>query len=168
MSLKRNASKCKHTNRRECARGLCGACYNKWLAETNPEFHRRRIVRFRMWKAANPEKYAAAQLRLKGRRKVYQRHSDLRKSYGIEPEEYDALLTQQDGVCAICGLPERAKGKNYLAVDHCHVTGRIRGLLCSNCNHGIGHLKDNRDLLLAAIKYLEVHNEHRKFESEQA
>lgn len=65
------------------------------------------------------------------------------------------------GVCAICGKPEtHGNGKSsikLLAVDHCHTTGKIRGLLCHKCNLGIGHLDDSIDRLEAAINYLEKH-----------
>lgn len=79
------------------------------------------------------------------------RRTDLRKNYGITFEQYDAMFANQNGVCAICGS---AGGKKKLHVDHCHTTGKIRGLLCINCNHGLGHFKDNEKLMLEAIKYL--------------
>ena len=67
-------------------------------------------------------------------------------------EEYKDMIRQQEGKCAIC----RGKDKNKkLAIDHCHETGVVRGLLCSNCNRGIGFLKDSVVVLNKAIKYLE-------------
>ena len=65
---------------------------------------------------------------------------------------YEELLGEQAGACAICGLAETTGRR--LAIDHDHKTGRIRGLLCSNCNRGIGHLKDDTRLLSKAIEYL--------------
>ncbi|MBH1939046.1 endonuclease VII domain-containing protein [Streptomyces sp. AV19] len=81
-------------------------------------------------------------------------------SYGITPDDYLLLLKQQGGVCAICSEDEpnehgRTGTKFRLAVDHCHRTGRVRGLLCQKCNRAIGLLKDNADLLRKAIDYLE-------------
>ncbi len=75
-----------------------------------------------------------------------------RKSlYGITQEEYDQLLKQHRGRCAIC------KGTNNgktLHVDHDHRTGKVRGLLCTNCNHGIGKFGDDPQLMCTAIRYL--------------
>lgn len=65
---------------------------------------------------------------------------------------------EQNGLCAICGNPEKAFMKTkvmYLAIDHNHKTGEIRGLLCTNCNNGLGRFKDNIDLLNKAIAYIE-------------
>jgi len=70
------------------------------------------------------------------------------RMYGITPEMEAALFIKQGGVCAICKSPPP------LTVDHCHKTGRIRGLLCGSCNRGIGLLKDNIDILLQAARYL--------------
>jgi hypothetical protein len=67
---------------------------------------------------------------------------------------FETRLEEQGGVCAICTQPETSKRYKTLAVDHCHTSGRIRGLLCSSCNRGIGLLKDDTDVLQAAIKYL--------------
>jgi hypothetical protein len=66
-------------------------------------------------------------------------------------EEYDALLDEQGHVCAICGGDD---GERNLAVDHCHTSGVVRGLLCSNCNKALGLLRDDTARLAAAIAYL--------------
>lgn len=79
------------------------------------------------------------------------REEKLKYKYGITVEEYDALRGAQGGRCALCGAdPE------VLCVDHCHATGRVRGLLCSPCNTGIGHLRDDVAILRRAIEYLTV------------
>lgn len=86
-----------------------------------------------------------------------QRDRNLRQFYGITAAEYDAMLAAQGGVCAICARPESAKrrGKVFaLAVDHCHDLGHVRGLLCGNCNKGIGGLGHDTGRLEAAIAYL--------------
>lgn len=77
------------------------------------------------------------------------------KKYGITLEEYDALLAKQGGVCAICKCSPDVQHHKVLAVDHCHDSKKVRGLLCDRCNLGIGGLKDNPELLQAAITYLE-------------
>lgn len=72
------------------------------------------------------------------------------KRFGLTPEQYDKLLLAQMGACAVCSRTEKRK----LAVDHDHSTGKIRGLLCTRCNNGLGAFNDNTDLLNAAIVYI--------------
>lgn len=74
--------------------------------------------------------------------------------YGLTYQAYQDLLKSQDYKCAICGLSESTKGKG-LSVDHCHTTGKVRGLLCTNCNLGIGSFTDDIQKLKLAISYLE-------------
>lgn len=81
------------------------------------------------------------------------------KKLGLEvsKEDYDQLFEQQSGTCAICDNP--ASGfKKHLCMDHCHETLRLRGLLCDNCNSGLGKFKDNVELLEKAIVYLKKHD----------
>lgn len=81
---------------------------------------------------------------------------NMRRMYGIGPEEYDRMVEEQSGKCLICRLPPSGKGKNaVLHIDHCHETGRVRGLLCSNCNWGIGLFKDDPEILRRAMEYVE-------------
>jgi hypothetical protein len=80
--------------------------------------------------------------------------------YGLTLDQYNALLSAQSGVCAICANPETARDHRHsrvrsLVVDHCHKSGRVRGLLCGACNVGLGKLRDSADVLRAAIAYLE-------------
>jgi hypothetical protein len=82
--------------------------------------------------------------------------SHFRRKFGITTAQRDALLAAQDG-CAICHT-YNPTGKGW-CVDHDHVTGKIRGILCAACNVGLGHFGDNRERLLAAAKYLGGHNE---------
>lgn len=72
------------------------------------------------------------------------------RTYNID---YDSLLALQGGACAICRTTN--SGKRMFHIDHCHTTGKVRGLLCSNCNVGIGNLRDNIDILKSAVAYLE-------------
>jgi len=76
----------------------------------------------------------------------------LKHQYNITPEAYEGLLAAQGGVCAICKKPP--KPTRRLAVDHCHNSEVVRGLLCSNCNLGIGYLQDDPKNLARAIAYL--------------
>lgn len=70
----------------------------------------------------------------------------------ISKDEHDKMFADQGGCCAICFDPPN---EHCLGVDHNHVTGKVRGLLCRTCNAGLGMFKDNRDLLESAIAYLE-------------
>lgn len=91
-------------------------------------------------------------------RKTFYSHRNRRRSaqlkhhYGISLEDYNHILNNQAGVCAICKLP--SKNEKRLAVDHCHSSGRIRGLLCDACNLALGKFKDNIESLKKAIEYL--------------
>lgn len=77
----------------------------------------------------------------------------IRKEYGIESSEYTRLYDTQAGVCAICRKPPSGR-KTRLSVDHCHTTGKVRGLLCDKCNQGIGYFDDNVSLVKRALTYL--------------
>jgi len=82
-----------------------------------------------------------------------ERKYNLKKKYGITPEEYDEMLKNQNGVCKICGT-DIPKGKGRFHIDHCHRTDKIRGLLCNNCNSMLGFINDNSFILIKAIRYL--------------
>lgn len=77
----------------------------------------------------------------------------VRSKYGIEINDYENLLAAQDNKCAICRKPASEITKR-LFVDHDHKTNAVRGLLCSDCNFGLGNFKDSKKLLLSAAKYL--------------
>jgi hypothetical protein len=86
----------------------------------------------------------------------------LERSFGITMDDYDRMLEDQKGVCAICGLPETTRRKGTLlrlSVDHCHTTGKVRALLCGYCNPALGAFKDSPALLNKAIEYLSKHSE---------
>jgi hypothetical protein len=90
----------------------------------------------------------------------WKRDCDLRNAYGITLELFHRLLEMQHGGCAICETKHVEGDKHKsLHVDHDHKTGEIRGLLCSNCNHGIGKFKDDPEQLRRAAEYLEGDNE---------
>ncbi len=80
--------------------------------------------------------------------------------FGLTYPEYMALRESQNDLCAICGKPETTvvRGKlKQLAIDHCHSSGRVRALLCSACNHALGHMQDDPERLRSAADYLEKH-----------
>ena len=79
----------------------------------------------------------------------------LKRLYGIDTDDYKKLTLAQSSCCAICKIPSSDLKKAF-DVDHDHETGRVRGLLCNNCNRGIGHLKDSVEILASAIAYLKV------------
>lgn len=77
----------------------------------------------------------------------------LKNTYGITVEDFDRMLTEQGGVCKICLSGPSGRFK-YLCVDHCHTTGKVRGLLCHACNKSLGFLEDDPDRLARLIKHL--------------
>jgi hypothetical protein len=88
------------------------------------------------------------------------------KTYGITADQYDVMLKRQEGRCAICGTdkprgpienPNRLRSWDFFSIDHCHATGKIRGLLCGRCNLSIGLFEDRADLLHAASDYINRH-----------
>lgn len=83
------------------------------------------------------------------------RKAQLKRNYGISPELYDQKLDQQNGRCAIC--KELDENREFLSVDHNHQTGAVRGLLCHNCNIGLGKFRDSAQFLSNAIWYLEMY-----------
>lgn len=88
----------------------------------------------------------------------YQRRHDYMRRYGVTWEQYEQMLADQNGTCAICPRTSSGKGRP-LDVDHDHVTGKARGLLCSRCNRGISFFLDDPELLRSAIAYLEMYIE---------
>lgn len=94
----------------------------------------------------------------KARRRTYShRWSELKKKYGLTKDTFLRMFEDQNEQCAICLSPISLSEAN---VDHCHVTGRIRGLLCRLCNWGLGSFKDDVERLLYAIKYLNTTSDY--------
>lgn len=83
------------------------------------------------------------------------RRKNLMYFYGLTLEKYNEMLTAQNGVCKICSCKDDSRW-GVLSVDHCHSTGKVRGLLCAKCNKGLGQFKDNVELLDKAKSYLLV------------
>ena len=88
------------------------------------------------------------------KKKRIPRKSELKRKYNLTLEEYDVMVTAQHGVCAICGN----SSFQDLGVDHNHKTRKVRGLLCTVCNTGIGFFHENITVLENAISYLRKHS----------
>lgn len=84
------------------------------------------------------------------------------KTYNLTEKQCNDIWKYQGGRCAICQTDINKPGdrENPPHIDHCHTTGKVRGLLCPHCNLMLGHSKDNKDTLLRAIRYLEIHSEN--------
>jgi hypothetical protein len=108
------------------------------------------IIKQRNWINNNPDLYNAQKLRQRLKR------------FNLTVDQYDDLLAKQNGECAVCGTVLSSLPTSRLSVDHDHACcsgptscgNCVRGLLCTNCNSGLGHFKDNPNLLLSAIRYL--------------
>lgn len=140
-----------HPDRLVKGRGLCGSCYNKKLLEQNPEARMRLNTRQKArWRAL----YSSG---LGPEHAKKQRDRHLRHRYGISAEEHEALLTAQNGLCALCKQPGGNTRTTKLQVDHCHRNGNIRELLCPRCNHIIGMLEYVGGLLPMYTAYIKRH-----------
>jgi len=109
---------------------------------SDPEYRAKRL--------ADSARYRAE----KGKKRYpeWERAYHLKTKYGITVEEYDALLEQQGGCCAICGTDDPKK--KFFSVDHDHQTGKVRGLLCQPCNLGLGHVREDLDVVMSMAAYL--------------
>jgi hypothetical protein len=111
------------------------------------------------WCEANPDRVKRAKKKHHGKSWRRRKNNQMRTLYGIDVETYEKLFAEQNGLCAVCKKPETLKRGDVvvnLSLDHCHTTGKIRGLLCANCNNGMGRFKDDPALLRAAAEYLEA------------
>ena len=114
------------------------------------EYRERRKAESRAYHAAHREKDNERQRRRSWAKKLSVFWRRLARFYGISREQYEVLLARQGGVCGICRKPPQEP----LCVDHSHITGRVRGLLCRKCNTGLGSYDDDASLMAAGIAYL--------------
>jgi hypothetical protein len=111
----------------------------------NPKIRSRLLANGARWRESNPDSDV---------------NKHLMRKYGITLEEYNRMFEAQKGVCAICGKEEKTRRRKKsnenerLAVDHCHDTGVIRGLLCFKCNTAMGSLGDTQTHVMKVIHYL--------------
>lgn len=127
----------------------------------------------RLWRAKHPERnrehqrrYRERHLELyKERYREYRRRPEQaerarayrnQKKYGLLPGDREAIFAAQFGVCAICGGSDSGSRRGW-HIDHCHASGKVRGILCHHCNAMLGNAKDNSATLEAAIRYLHKH-----------
>lgn len=114
-----------------------------WKTNNREQFKEYRRDYMRKKRDANPALYKS---------KV--RNRTLKHKYGITLDLWEALFKSQGNRCAICRSPDpKYKGKTW-ATDHCHTTGKVRGILCHHCNHMLGSAEDNVETLASAIEYL--------------
>lgn len=110
------------------------------------------------WDKANPERKKQHNKVFKTKNPDYFVSKHLKNTYGITLEEYNGILQLQHHKCAGCGVEARNAQRQKLYVDHCHVTNKIRGLLCQHCNTALGMVKDNTETLINLVSYLNEHN----------
>ncbi len=129
---------------RDGLQGWCKPCVRADLVEWRKANVERDRANQAAWRRANPDK-----LKVSGRR------SKLKAKFGITLEQYDAMLADQGGRCGNPGCrTDVPRGNGRFHVDHDHATGKVRGLLCNQCNVGIGNLRDSVAVLLGAVEYL--------------
>jgi hypothetical protein len=122
--------------------------YARQHRANNPEryaiYQKKNTARKLAWRKANPEAQAAR------KRREY-----FRQTYGLDIEQVDVMFAAQGSRCAACGDDSIATNTKKRHVDHCHVTGRVRGVLCRPCNLALGQIRDNPATLRALAEYLE-------------
>ena len=134
----------KANSKKDGLKSQCKECTNLSSKESSAKRRALGIKRNCTWRKRNPDKYLNNRLKLR---------------FNITLEQYNQILKDQDNKCAICKNPETIKS-NYtgkiknLAVDHDHKTGKIRGLLCYNCNGSLGKFKEDFQILENALNYL--------------
>lgn len=142
----------------------CKKCQNEYGKEyrkKNPDFvkkvaenHKEYLKEYRQVKKKERNEYLKEWYRKNPEKKRAQKY---RNRYGIDIEDYEKILKEQNGVCAICGGTDLGrKSAKYFVIDHCHETNKIRGLLCHKCNMILGLCNDNPDILLNSVIYLKT------------
>ncbi len=150
--------KSRHWSKQACSKA-CKIAYNNGRKPTTQNEWRTCVVCERAFQPKQKRGVGRSYCSDTCRGKARYRH----RKFGTSQKyyaDYDVLFKKQDGKCAICGAPETIKdGRNgkckKLALDHCHSSGKLRGLLCTGCNTGLGCFADDRHRLRAAITYLE-------------
>jgi len=124
-------------------RGVCRDCGNRRGRE-----HYQRTIEYQRARSLAKTRTGAG--------KLYSRRAEMRRKYGLTPEQVDAMKEARGHRCDICkAVQTTIKPGTNLNVDHCHTEGTIRGMLCSACNKGLGMFRDNTATMRAAIEYLE-------------
>jgi hypothetical protein len=145
----------KATENRDGRRGECIACAKVIRRKWYDANQAKAVAAAQRWAERNPERVAAYREEYRNRpeRKRAMRDLYYRRTFGLTADDVDALIERQGGQCAICGrTPSRLASWH---VDHCHETGVVRGILCIDCNQGIGKFHEDPSRLRAAADYLE-------------
>lgn len=148
-------------NSRAGRRLSCKKCLNarqKGRREADPDKYKNISKR---WRDANKDQHASYNTLWHRRNKDKSRSIQLKCKYGITLREYEYLVVAQNNSCAICGITfcstkDVTRGCRP-CVDHDHITDKVRGILCNDCNSGIGFLKEDTRVLSKAITYLNYH-----------
>ena len=140
---------------RDGLRSDCKKCNLARRAAAYRENPQPYIERAKKWQEENPQRHKRRQREYAeaGKKKLSDRKSHLKRKYGLTLEEFDEILESQGGRCAICGRPDADN------VDHDHVTGLVRGILCWDCNIALGKFADDIDRFVAAAAYLDQHDD---------
>lgn len=130
--------------------------------KTKEEIREATRIRNIEWRKKNRDVCCKATATWRAKNPTYESTLKLKLRYGITPERYEEMWSAQNGKCAICGNEETAINYNTkkvqkLAVDHCHKTGKVRELLCQDCNRGIAKFKEDPTILQKAIEYIIKH-----------
>lgn len=159
----------KDSKKKDGACTFCKECQSVYSKQHNLKNKEKKKLNGDTWRENNAErqrkntkKYYQSnkeEINFKNRQKynnnpLISKDRDLKKMYGISLEKYNEILCSQNNSCAIC-KKHKDEFTKALAVDHCHTTGKVRGLLCTNCNRALGNIRDSIDGLKNAILYLE-------------
>lgn len=145
LTSKQRAARKYYNNNKEKSAATTLACRTRrWAVDPEGERRKEKALNDK-WRANNPDKAYWSS-----------RASLLKTKYGMTLEEYDAMYQRQEGLCAICENPPKGGNSSTknLNIDHCHTTGKVRGLLCNNCNAALGLLKDDPILVERGLTYL--------------
>jgi hypothetical protein len=142
--------------------GLFSRCKDCGKASARESYRRHakdRWAKAKAWREENYERHIAQrrEYRAKNRDELNRKKRERRiKAYGLSLEEYQRRLSSQGNRCAIC-TRKPADGRRKLVIDHCHKTGKVRGLICNECNWAIGLISDNPVIAIRISKYLHKH-----------
>jgi hypothetical protein len=103
------------------------------------------------WRKENREKWLASM-----------KKHDLKRHYGLTPEQYEAMWAAQGMKCAACGSTNPGRKNGQWSLDHCHGTKKVREIVCNGCNLALGHVKDSVERLQQLIEYLDAHHDSDK------
>jgi len=154
-----------HNREKGQHRNFCRDCQNVWARNHNQtpdakdvrgKWNEDNAEKIQEYKDLYKELDESDPSRIK-KRSAYSRMWRLKKFFNLTPEQYDKMLELQDGKCMICKTDSPGNKRKNFMVDHCHTTGKVRGLLCFSCNVSIGHMNDDANLFDETAKYLRKH-----------